>query len=165
MPTKRRTARKTTRRSRKDPAARERALEALSRMRSEGRSLTRAARIAHTTPVTVRKHVGRTLVRSASGRYVASPSDRLTRRVWFLTKNGKVEAAVRGSRQASRVARYMAAVDQYLRTGDAEPLQEFRGQGIHSRNQTHRFLTNTDALDRLALADEVSFDRLYVLRA
>ena len=166
MPRKRRTARRSTRRkSRKDPAARERALDALSRMRSDGLSLTRAARLAHTTPETVRKHVGRTLIRSPGGRYAATPSDRLTRYVWVLTKDGKKEVAVRGSRQASRVARYMAAVDRYLKTGETDALAEFRGQGIRSRNQFHPFLTDTRALDRLALAGEVSFERLYTRRA
>ena len=134
-------------------------------MRSDGLSLTRAARRAHTTPETIRKHVGRALVRTARGRYAASPSDRFTRHVWFLTPDGKVEVAVRGSRPAERVARYMAAVDRYLRTGDTDALAEFQGQGIRARNQTFLFLTDTDALDRLANAGEVSFERLYARRA
>jgi hypothetical protein len=134
-------------------------------MRSEELSLKQAARLAHTTPGTVRKYVGRVITKKASGRYAAAPSDRLTRYVWLLTKDGKVEVAVRGSRQASRVARHMAAVDHYLRTGDADPLAEFEGQGVRSRNQLHPFLTDTHALDRLADAGEVSFERLYTRRA
>ena len=82
-----------------------------------------------------------------------------------ITKSGKVEVAVRGSRPASRVARYMAAVDQYLRTGNTNALDEFRGQTIRARNVTYHFLTDLPALDRLAHAGEVSFERLYVLRA
>ena len=59
----------------------------------------------------------------------------------------------------------MAAVDRYLRTGEIDALAELRGQSIRSRNRIYVFLTNTAALDRLANAGEVSFDRLYVLRA
>jgi hypothetical protein len=165
MPAKRRTARKKTRKSWKDPAARERALEALNRMRSDGFSLTRAARLAHTTPETVRKYVGQTLIRSPGGRYAATRSDRLTRRLWALTDNEKVEVPVRGSRLASLIAKHWVAVDRYLRTGEEDWLQAFSGQTFRAGNVTHQFLTDLDALDRLALAGEVSFDRLYVLRA
>ena len=98
----RRKARKKTRKPRNDPLARERMFEAIQLMRSKGDSLTRAAREAHTTPETVRKYVGSALLRSKSGRYAPTTSDRLTRRVWFLTKTGKVEVPVRGSRAASR---------------------------------------------------------------
>jgi hypothetical protein len=134
-------------------------------MRSDGLSLTRATRLVRTTPRTVRKYVGGTLKKKSSGRYAATSSDRLTRHVWLLTKDGKVEIAVRGSRPASRVARYMAAINQYLLTGETEALDKFRGQTIRTRNVTYHFLTDLGVLDRLAHAGEVSFERLYVLRA
>ena len=165
MPRKRQSSRTKTRRSRSDPLARERALEVLQLMRSKGFSLTRATREAHTTPKTARKNVGRVLIRSKSGRYATTTSDRLTRHVWFLTKKGKVEVAVRGSRPASRVAQHSAAVHQFLKTGDSGPLDAFQGQAIRSRNKTYFFLTDSEALERLANAGEVSFERLYVLRA
>ena len=134
-------------------------------MRSKGFSLTRAAREAHTTPETTRKNVGQVLIRSENGRYAATSSDRLTRRVWFLTKTGKEEVSVRGSRAASRVAEHSAAVHHFLKTGDSGPLDAFAGQSIRSRNQTYIFLTDTEALERLANAGEISFERLYVRRA
>ena len=165
MPRNRRKTRKETRKSRKDPLARERAFEVLQLMRSKGFSLTRAAREAHTTSETTRKNVGQALKRSRNGRYAATVSDRLTRRVWFLTKTGKVEMSVRGSKAASRVAEHSAAVHQLLKTGDSRLLDAFQGQAIRTRNQTHFFLTDTEALERLANAGEVSFERLYVRRA
>jgi hypothetical protein len=134
-------------------------------MRSKGFSLTRAAREAHTTRETTRKHVGQALTRSKSGRYAATASDRLTRRIWFLAQTGKVEVAVRGSRAASRVAEHSAAVHQYLKTGDSRLLDAFQGQAIRSRNQIHFFLTDTEVLEQLANAGEVSFERLYSRRA
>lgn len=148
-----------------DPLARERALDALSHMRSDSLSLKRAAKIAHTTPQTIRKHVGKAVFRQANGRYAATISDRLIRHVLFPTKKGNIEIAVHGSRQASRVARYMAAIDRYLRTGDASALAEFKGQTIRSRGKSHPFLSNSRAIDRLAQAGEVSFERLYPRRA
>jgi hypothetical protein len=145
--------------------ARERALETLQLMRSKGYSLTRAAREAHTTSETTRKNVGRALKRSKNGRYAATASDRLTRRVWFLTQTGKVEVSVRGSRAASQVALHSAAVHQFLKTGYSGPLDAFQGQAVRSRNQTYFFLTDTEALEQLANAGEVSFERLYSRRA
>ncbi len=165
MARNRRAARTETRKSRKDPLARERGFEVLQLMRSKGYSLTRAAREAHTTRETTRKHVGQALTRSKSGRYAATASDRLTRRVWFLTKTGKVEVSVRGSRVASRVAQHSAAVHHFLTTGDSGPLDAFQGQAIRSRNQIYFFLTDSEALEQLANAGQVSFERLYVLRA
>jgi len=156
--------RKRTRAGRRDPLARERALEVLQRMRTDGLSLTRAAREVHTTPETVHRYVGSTLFRTRRGTWAATPSDRLTRRVWFLTPQGKVEVAVRSSRTASRIARYMAAVDQYLRGDGTDALQEFVGKSIRSRGASIVFLTDPRTLDHLAHADEVSFERLYVLR-
>ena len=147
-----------------DPIARERALDALSRMRSDGISLTHAARDAGTTPRTVLKYVGRTLNRDTRGRYRPTPSDRLTRRVWMLTASGKVEISVRSSRTASRIAQHMAAVELYLRTGSTAPLAAFRGEAVRAGGQTYRFLVKPDELDRLQLAGETSFERLYVMR-
>ena len=80
-------------------------------------------------------------------------------------ETGKMEIVVRGSGPASRVARHMAAVDQYLREGSTDALQEFAGKRIRAGLLTPRFVTDPAILDRLAFAGEVSFDRLYVLRA
>ena len=164
MPRKRGRARKTTRRTRTDPAARERALDALSRMRSDGLSLKRAARWAHTTPETVRKYVGQALVKTAGGRYAATPSDRLTRYIRFLTKDGIVGIRVRGSKAASRVARHWAAVKHYLLTGETEALAEFRGRSIRAGGVTYPFITDPKTLERIDAARETSFERLYTQR-
>jgi hypothetical protein len=148
-----------------DPLARERALDALSRMRSEGLSRARAARLAQTTPETVLRYVGTALRRGRNGRYTAKPSDRLSRRMWMLTADGKVEVKIRSSRRASEIAEYMSAVDAYLSMGSADALAKFRDKSIRSGGITYAFATDPAVLDRLANAGEVSFERLYVLRA
>ena len=94
-----------------------------------------------------------------------TPSDRYTRHLWMLSPEGKVEVPVRGSRQAALVASYMAAVDWYLRRGDASRVAAFRGKGVRSGGRFFPFLTDTTALDKLARAGEVSFERLYARRA
>ena len=165
MPRKRRTARKNNRKSRNDPLARERMFESIQLMRSKDYSLTRAAREAHTTPETVRKYGRSALTRSKNGRYAATSSDRMTRRVWMLTTNGKEEASFRGSKAASLVAQYMIAVDRFSTTGDTRPLAAFEGQVIRSGKKTFPFITDTEVLERLANAGEISFERLYVRRA
>lgn len=142
--------------------ARERALDALSRMRREGRSLTRAAREAETTPRTVRKYVGRALT-ERRGHPVAKPFDRLVRRMRFLTPRGNIDLTVRNSRTASRIAEHRAAVNHYLTTGDASWLRPFRGKSVRAEKVGRPFLTDPKTLSRLADAGEVAFEDLYAL--
>ena len=165
MPRKPGRARAKARKPRKDPAAEERAFEVLSLVRYDKLPLTHAARLAHTTPRTARKYLGRELQKTSSGRYVATPSDRLTRRMWLLTKSGNEEVSVRGSRKRREVALHRAAVNLYLRTGGDSRLAEFQGKGIRSGKLFFPFITDTAVLDRLAHAGEISFERVYALRA
>jgi DNA-binding CsgD family transcriptional regulator len=162
---RRRRRSKQTKKSRSDPIARERALEAVHLMRTYGYSLTRAARAAGTTVRTVRKYLPRALRKMESGRYRATPSDRYTRRMFFDTEGGRLAISVRGSRAASRIARHVAAVDRYLRTGSTEALQEFEGQTVKAGRVTYPFITDPVLLDRLAHAGEFSFESVYALRA
>src|SRR4051812_17646576 len=67
-----------------------RSLDALSWMRSEGISLTQAARRAETRPSTVLKYVGRAIQRGKQGFYKARPFDRLFRPLQFLTSSGRI---------------------------------------------------------------------------
>jgi hypothetical protein len=109
--------------------ARLRALDALSRMRGHGLSLTAAAHDAGTTPATVRRYAGTALHRDR-GRYAASPADRIYRRMVVLSTDGRVEVEVRGSRAASRVGAHWNAVEHYLSTGDTDHLDRFAGTSI-----------------------------------
>lgn len=148
-----------------EQAARARALEAVQLMRREGFSLSRAAKHAGTTANAVRRHAGRALEQTGSGRYRAKPYDRLLRQMHFLTDHGLVVLPVRDSRSAAKIARYMRAVDAYLRTGDDRPLRRFRGKGVWVEKRFRPFITDLDLLDRLALAGEVSFEELYAQAA
>lgn len=140
---------------------RQRVFEVLQRMRATGASLTRAARDAHTTPRTVRKHAASAVPQEANGRYRVTKSDRLARTVRFLTPDGGISVSVRGSRPASRIARHWAAVDRYLRTGNTDGLRDFTDKTFRVRGTTRSFVTDPALLDRLANAGEVSFEDLY----
>jgi len=144
--------------------ARERALEALSLMRAQGFSLTRAAQQAQTTTRTVRKYVSRALVKE-KGHLRAKPSDGLERRLRFLTVRGIIELRVRSSRTATRIAQYWNAVDHYLKTGNTSLLRPFRGKTVRAGKVGYPFLTDPRTLNRLALAGEVTFEDLYALAA
>ena len=141
--------------------SRQHAFDVLYVMRSEGKSLTTAAREAHIDPRTVRKKLGTVLVKTPSGRYHVTRFDRLKRTLRFLTPDGRIAVDVQGSRKASQVARYWSAVDRYLITGSTDPLREFRGQSLRGRGFSFPFVTDPRTLNRLANTGEVSFEDLY----
>lgn len=159
--------RRRSRRNRKvervNVLARERALDALSRMR-QGRSLRAAAKEAHTTPETIRRYVPNALRRERSGLYLARATDGYERTLHMLTSQGKIAVTVRGSRTASRIAEYWVAVDHFLKTGKTELLRPFRGQSIRASKVAYPFITNPNTLRRLGYAGEVAFEDLYALR-
>lgn len=141
--------------------ARERALEALGLMRSDGLSLRVAASRAQTTPRTVRKYAGPAL-RKVDGQYVAARSDNLLRRLAIPTSEGQVGVLVRSSRDASLLADYRNAVREYLYTGDTSALQRFRGKTITDANGKRWPLpTDERTLKRLARAGVVRFESIY----
>jgi hypothetical protein len=134
-----------------------RVLAVLARMRNRGESLSEAARHAHTTPHSVRKHAGRQLKRRRSGRYSVKRSDALTRELNVLARDGYVPVSVRSSRQAHRASEHLVAVGRFLRTGDKEWLKPFVGKRVGGVE----LLTEPKRLHILADADLVKLDALY----
>jgi hypothetical protein len=109
--------------------ARERALRALSAMR-HGASISRAARENGVTSRTIKRYAGAALMQARpGGRIRATRSDRLVRYLQIPGPNGPVEISVRGSKAASKVARYKAAVNRFL-GGDRNALAEWHGRRI-----------------------------------
>jgi hypothetical protein len=140
-----------------------RALDAVAKMRREKKSLTRAARSAHTTRQTVRKYAPGVVVRTARGRYKARGYDQLTRELRFLTPEGLIAIPVRGSASRSRIGEYFNAVHRYGETGDTNPLQPFRGRSISAKGSRYPFVIDPETLNRLLNAGEVSFEDIYPL--
>jgi hypothetical protein len=109
--------------------ARERALRALSAMK-RGASISRAARENGVTPRTIKRYAGGALVQDRpGGRIRATKSDRLVRYLQIPGPNGPIEISVRGSKAASEVARYKAAVNRFL-GGDRNALADWHGKKI-----------------------------------
>ena len=138
-------------------AARLRALAALARMRRRGESLSRAARLEHTTPRTVRKVVGKQLKRGPSGRYSATRGDTLRRDLSVLGFDGFEPVVVRSSKQAQLASEHLVAVGRFLRTGDTEWLKPFVGKRVGGVE----LLTDPGRLRELADAGLVKLDALY----
>jgi hypothetical protein len=141
------------------PATREarfRALEALSRMRTENLSLTAAARAAGTTPTTVRRYAAPALTQHGR-RTVATSTDRIYRRMVVLTPDGPREVDVRSSAQASRVAAHWNALDTYLRTGDTAGLRKFANKRIGGL----ALATAPEQIEAYARRGELAIDDIY----
>jgi hypothetical protein len=115
--------------SNRSAAARARALRALADVK-HGASASRAARDNRVSLRTLKQYAGAALVQDRpGGRFRATKSDRLVRHLQIPGLHGPVEINVRGSRLASEVARYKAAVNRFL-GGDHKALVEWHGKKI-----------------------------------
>jgi hypothetical protein len=124
-------------------------------------SLSRLARERGIDPRTVRKYAG-PAIQFAGRRYSATTRDPLFRRMQFFNMQGqRVTIDVTDSRTASKIGRYMNAVDHYLRTGSTDHLREFRGNAVRVRKVAYPFITHPRVLNRLANANEIGFEDLY----
>lgn len=134
----------------------------VSKMRTDAVSLRQASREFGLDPRTVLRLSRPALRKRANGRYVAKGGDRLLRVLVVPTPEGLREVAMRDSRQASQLARYSAAVDRYLETGDDTALRKFRRKRITDASGTRiPLLTDLNELDRLGSAGVLSFESLY----
>lgn len=136
---------------------------AVSLMRSDNLSASGAA---HATGISPRVliHRGRSgLQKLENGRCGARPYDDFPRVVIVISESkGPIEIATRDSREASKAGRHSAAVQRYLETGDDSALRRFKGKHIiEAEGNRVALLTDTDDLDRLGSAGELSFESLY----
>lgn len=137
-------------------------LHALAKMRTEGVSLAAAARDNDVDPRTVRRWAKAALRKRSGGQYAPRASDQLLRVLMIPAQGGPTEMAVRGSRQASEIAQYWAAVHKYLATGDLTGLAPFQGQRVFDvSGEEYTYLTDPDDLDDLGGAGVLSFESIY----
>jgi DNA-binding CsgD family transcriptional regulator len=134
---------------------------ALTAMRSEGISLSRAAREQGISPSTVKRHA-KSALRKTRGRYKARASDRMLRVLVLPTSDGLAEIASRDSRSATIAGEYWNAVQTFLQTGDDTELRRFRGVSIvDADGKAVPLLADLDELERLGAAGVLSFESLY----
>ncbi len=144
-------------------ASYERVLQALSLMR-QGESLSRAAKISGTTPDTIKRIAGTSLIRGPNGRYAVKSVDHLFRSMRFLFRDGMGYVEVANSREATKLAKYMNGLRDYVQTGDTSGLLPFRGKRLRTRQKTYlQFITDPRLIDRLAAAGELQFTSIYKL--
>ena len=136
--------------------ARRQALEAVSRMRRDGLSLTRAAERSNTTPAAVVRHAGKALARSPGGRYLAVP-DAILRPMSMLSTEGVIEVDIRRSGEATLIGAHWAAVGRLLERGDTSGLRPFARRKVAG----HRFETDPAAIEDLGRRGVVSFEDIY----
>jgi hypothetical protein len=128
----------------------------------EGKTLAEASGQFHRDPRTVRRLAGPALRKQRNGRWAATKHDRLLRVLQLPTPEGRVEIALRDSRQASLLGKFWTAVERYRDTGDASALREFKGKRIvNASGKSIPLLTDLKELDRLGSAGVLSFESLY----
>lgn len=139
-----------------------RVVHVISKMRSEGKSLTQASRDFNIDPRTVTARAGSALRKAKSGRYVAKPNDKLLRVLVVPSPQGLEEVAVKGSAIASKIAEHSDAVQKYLRTGDVSSLKKFRRlKLLNEKGERIKLLTDLTELQKLGSAGVLSFESLY----
>jgi hypothetical protein len=136
---------------------------AVSLMKSDHLSAPAAARAAGISRSTLIRRGGSALRKLDNGRYAARRNDKLFRLVIVVSESkGPVQVATRNFREASKAGRHSAAVQRYLETGDDSALRRFKSEHIiDAQGNRVALLTDTDELDRLGSAGELSFESLY----
>ena len=144
----------------------DRVVSVVSKMRTEKASLQKDARELEISPRTVKRWAGSALQKRSNGKWIAKKNDTLLRVLTIPASDGTREIAIRGSKQATRLADYWNSVHRYLQTGDASRLKKFEGQFIKDANGEQIPLpTDRKELNRLASAGVISFESLYSQRA
>jgi hypothetical protein len=135
-------------------------------METDRVSLPQSSREFGLDPRKVVQLGGSALRKRKNGRYVVKTNNRFLRVLVLPTPDGLTEIAVRGSKQASLVGKYWAAVQKYLETGDASALQKIRRKTITDADGRRiRLIKDVAELDRLGSAGVLSFESLYAKAA
>lgn len=128
-------------------AARDRSIRALWDIR-HGASTSQAARDNEVTTRTIKKYVGAALLQDRpGGRIHATKSDRYVRYLQIPGPHGPIEITAHGSREATEIARYKAAVNRFL-AGDRDALAPWHGKKIADVDLITAGRTLKDLADR-----------------
>jgi ribosomal protein L21E len=129
----------------RERSARQRSLEVVSESRRGKGSLSTLARRRGIAPKTVRRASG--AFRKRAGRWVATRTDKVQRYLKSYEHGERIEVLVSNSRTATLLSRYANAVGQFVETGDASGLREFKGKTyVDALGKTHTFETDPTAL-------------------
>lgn len=139
----------------------ERVLHAISLMRRLQMPISATAREAGTTVETILR-LAVPALRRREGRWVVTPQDPLERRMLFYNRKESYYIVVGSSATATRISDYHNAIRRFLETGDYSHLRKFAGKyvvDVHGKR--HWFLTDRNAIRRLARAGQFGFESIY----
>jgi hypothetical protein len=122
-----------------------------------GKSLSKAKRNLQTQPRKGRKVVARKRQRSVSRRYAVKRRQQSKRQINVFGEEGYQLVANASPRQAKSSSRHLIEISRFLRTGDTEPLMQFRPKRIAGI----KLLTDPKRIREFADADLVKLDGLY----
>lgn len=150
MPRKRKSK---PRQVRKQAKSKRRASRVLARVKRAGKARRTKAREKRKDRSIDKKKARRRL----GGQKKRSKADRRRREMLVPTMLGNSQVTVRGSRQASQLGRFMSAVGNYLRSGDASGLTKFKNRRIAG----HLLITDPKSLSTLAEAGVLQLESIY----
>ena len=127
------------------------------RKSKRGKSLSKAARKLPPKPRKARKIVVRKRRSSVLRRYAAKRSKQSKREVNVFGAEGYQPVADASRRQAKLSSKHLIEINRFLRTGDTEPLEQFRGKRIKGIE----LLADPKRIREFADADLVKLDGLY----
>jgi hypothetical protein len=145
----------------KQLAAKDRALEALGKMRREGWSFRKATQWAHVDRRTARKFLGPALLgpRGNGGQLRAAKGDNITRNLLFAGADGSLNyKPVRGSKAATELSNYFKELKDALRT---RKLIEFEARWKGLKIGGREVLADAAKIQQLAEAGLLKFETLY----
>jgi hypothetical protein len=143
-----------------DLETRMRTLDTIHLMRSQGRTLSSAAREVGISPASA-IHYAHGAIYEVGGRYRVRPHDTLRRDLVFYDSEGQITVETHSSETASDIGRYHNAVREYLIYGDDTALLEFEGKSVIADGGKYRYITDRRTLNRLARAGELNFLEIY----
>jgi hypothetical protein len=135
-------------------------LQRALRVLRQQKSLAAAAKAARISPERLR-HIAKSkgAITKRDRRWIIEPS--LARRMPLFSRGRAIEVTVAGE-SASKVGAYMDAVGKFLVSNDRAVLIPFISQSATDiAGKVHPFETNPNALYRLSLAGEATFEQVY----
>ncbi len=123
-----------------------------------GGSLTAASQKYGINATTVRRDLpGEFSKPGGSRRYGASKTDHIFRRLEIVCEKGMMPITVRGSREATRLGKYLVAVHKAVTNENPKALAEWQGKRIAG----HKLITSLRQLMFLSQSGSLSFEDLY----
>lgn len=137
-----------------------RALEAVQKARTQGLSLSQAAKQSGTTVKSVQKYANSALTKQGNT-YQVKEHDFLARQMRLVTPDGVERVLIRDSREASLLGRYYNALQKFQETGDASVLKAFEGKTVTVRGEKVTLVTDPSTLNNLSRAGELDIPDVY----